>query len=166
MDDIIQNSNISELTKLASEAQSAVVDAMKLVATQKAKILELEETIKKASAENLNLKSQINEINNLRKQASLDVDETLLTEIVNKLAKANVVDVDDVDSNIAALRANPKLAFTVLNQVADMLPTEDVLTNGSFIASTKTASIDTTKHSNIPAAVLEEIAEFERQNFS
>ena len=82
MDDIIQNSNISELTKLASEAQSAVVDAMKLVATQKAKILELEETIKKASAENLNLKSQINELNNLRKQASLDVDETLLTEIV------------------------------------------------------------------------------------
>ena len=73
---------------------------------------------------------------------------------------------DDVDSNIAALRANPKLAFTVLNQVADMLPTEDVLTNGSFVASTKTASIDTTKHSNIPAAVLEEIAEFERQNFS
>ncbi len=166
MDDTIQNSNISELTKLASEAQSAVVDAMNLVAAQKAKILELEETIKKASAENLNLKSQISELSNLRKQASLDVDETLLTEIVNKLAKANVVDVDDVDSNIAALRVNPKLAFTVLNQVADMLPTEDVLTNGSFIASTKTASVDTAKHSNIPTAVLEEIAEFERQNFS
>lgn len=172
MEKKIQTINNSELQKFATECQSMVQEAMQFIAEQKAKIAELESSVKHASsalskavAENMQLKAEISNMSNLEKQASISVDEDLLTGIVKKLARSNFIDSSDIEYNIEALKNSPKLAFTVLDKVTDTLISNDHIMSGSFVPATKTASTNFNK-AKIPESVLAELEEFERQNFS
>ena len=148
----------NELEAFAKEVSETMNESIQLLASQKQKIASQKQKIASLEAENAMLKQAA-----IKTASTLDVEDTLVSDIVTKLANVNILNSEFNDSNFTNLKQQPKLAYILLNKVASALEDNVLMSQGSPVASTstKTAAYNNNAHSNVPAAVLADIAKLE-----